>query len=155
MRWAALAFGLVTALAIGAAPASAQREAPVSERPLQVSFTFEGRNWTTESFLERTRASSVLLIDGRTLRLAAYAAAAVVTAHSSVEAARDWDLAAGLESKGRDGLVTLGDGETLYLDPADAIVIAVRREGACADTALQSAFIAAAIAEAKKPQMLK
>jgi hypothetical protein len=155
MRPPAFTVGVATTLIIGASPALAQREAPVTDRPLQVGFAFDGHDWTTQSFIERTRASSVLSIHGGTLRLAAYAATEAAAANSSVEAARDWDLAASLESKGGYGLVTVDDGEALYLDPADAIVIAIRREGASEDEALQAAFIAAAIAEAKKPQMLK
>jgi hypothetical protein len=76
-------------------------------------------------------------------------------ANSSVEAARDWDLAVRLEAKGDHGLVAVDDGEALYLDPADAIVIDIRRKGAFEDKGLQDAFVAAAITEAKKPQMLK
>jgi len=155
MRLAAFAGGLASVLIVSAQPAMAQREAPVADRMLQVSFAFNGHDWTTQSFVDRTGAASVLLIRGGTLRLAAYAAGDAVTANGSVEAARDWDLAARLEAKGNRGLVTVDDGEALYLDPADAIVIAIRREGALGDKALQGAFIAAAIAEAKKPQMLK
>jgi hypothetical protein len=155
MRLAAIAGGLASALIVGAQPAVAQRAAPVADRMLQVSFAFDGHEWTTQSFVERTRATSVLLVHGGTLRLAAYAAAVAVTADISVEAARDWDLAARLEAKGDHGLVTVDESEALYLDPADAIVIAIRREGAFEDKAVQDAFIAAAIAEAKKPQMLK
>jgi hypothetical protein len=154
MRLACFAVSLA-ALTAGAWPALAQREAPVTDRWLQVYFTLDGRDWTTQSFVDRTRASSVLLIHGGTLRLAVYAVGGAALANSSVEAARDWDLAVRLEAKGDHGLVAVDDGEALYLDPADAIVIDIRRKGAFEDKGLQDAFVAAAITEAKKPQMLK